>query len=186
MRNAMFNAFPYVDAKQQHFTDTRKTKARSTAPQPPAAAAPFSGQAPIACVPAFHQLTGANTNVSKEWPTPWVVSKRTAQQHKHGPRHQGGGGRDLLERGGGRGGGGPWGGGEGVQRATMGQVCFTAISSNRACPTVFIALSSVFQIIVLCAHCPSVQWLGFRAKVASSLRLCTRVQRGGVPSPLPE
>ena len=27
--------------------------------------------------------------------------------------------------------------------ATMGQVCFTAISSNRACPTVFIALSSV-------------------------------------------
>ena len=35
--------------------------------------------------------------------------------------------------------------------ATMGQVCFTAISSNRACPTVFIALSSVFQIIVLCA-----------------------------------
>ena len=27
----------------------------------------------------------------------------------------------------------------------MGQVCFTAISSNRACPTVFIALSSVFQ-----------------------------------------
>ena len=42
----------------------------------------------------------------------------------------------------------------------MGQVCFTAISSNRACPTVFIALSSVFQIIVLCACCPSVQWLG--------------------------
>ena len=38
--------------------------------------------------------------------------------------------RDLLERGGGGGG-------------TMGQVCFTAISSNRACPTVFIALSSV-------------------------------------------
>ena len=35
----------------------------------------------------------------------------------------------------------------------MGQVCFTAISSNRACPTVFIALSSVFQIIVLCACC---------------------------------
>ena len=34
---------------------------------------------------------------------------------------------------------------------TMGQVCFTAISSNCACPTVFIALSSVFQIIVLCA-----------------------------------
>ena len=33
----------------------------------------------------------------------------------------------------------------------MGQVCFTAISSNRACPTVFIALSSVQQIIVLCA-----------------------------------
>ena len=28
-------------------------------------------------------------------------------------------------------------------QATMGQVCFTAISSNRACPTVFIALSSV-------------------------------------------
>ena len=28
----------------------------------------------------------------------------------------------------------------------MGQVCFTAISSNRACPTVFIALSSVYQI----------------------------------------
>ena len=28
-------------------------------------------------------------------------------------------------------------------RATMGQVRFTAISSNRACPTVFIALSSV-------------------------------------------
>ena len=27
--------------------------------------------------------------------------------------------------------------------ATMGQVCFTAISSNRACPTVIIALSSV-------------------------------------------
>ena len=27
--------------------------------------------------------------------------------------------------------------------ATMGQVCFTAISSNRACPTVFIALSTV-------------------------------------------
>ena len=34
---------------------------------------------------------------------------------------------------------------------TMGQVCFTTISSNRACPTVFIALSSVFQFIVLCA-----------------------------------
>ena len=30
-----------------------------------------------------------------------------------------------------------------VVGATMGQVCFTAISSNRACPTVFIALSSV-------------------------------------------
>ena len=56
----------------------------------------------------------------------------------------------------------------------MGQVCFTAISSNRACPTVFIALRSVFQIIVLCACCPSVQWLGLRAKVPSSLRLCTR------------
>ena len=56
----------------------------------------------------------------------------------------------------------------------MGQVCFTAISSNRTCPTVFIALSSVFQIIVLCARCPSVQWLGLRAKVPSSLRLCTR------------
>ena len=55
----------------------------------------------------------------------------------------------------------------------MGQVCFTAISSNRACPTVFIALSSVFQIIVLCACCPSVQWLGLRAKVPSSLRHCT-------------
>ena len=27
--------------------------------------------------------------------------------------------------------------------ATMVQVCFTAISSNRACPAVFIALSSV-------------------------------------------
>ena len=53
--------------------------------------------------------------------------------------------------------------------ATMGQVCFTAISSNRACPTVFIALSSVCQIIVLCARCPSVQWLGVRAKVPSSL-----------------
>ena len=51
----------------------------------------------------------------------------------------------------------------------MGQVCFTAISSNRACPTVFIAVSSVFQIIVLCACCPSVQWLGLRAKVPSSL-----------------
>ena len=35
--------------------------------------------------------------------------------------------------------------------ATTGQVCFTAISPNHACPTVFIALSSVFQIIVLCA-----------------------------------
>ena len=56
----------------------------------------------------------------------------------------------------------------------MGQVCFTAISSNRACPTVFIALSSVFQIIVLCACYPSVQWLGLRAKVPSSLRHCTR------------
>ena len=53
----------------------------------------------------------------------------------------------------------------------MGQVCFTAISSNRACPRVFIALSSVFQIIVLCACCPSVQWLGLRAKVPSSLRV---------------
>ena len=42
----------------------------------------------------------------------------------------------------------------------MGQVCFTAISSNCACPAVFIALSSVFQIIVLCACCPSVRWLG--------------------------
>ena len=59
--------------------------------------------------------------------------------------------------------------------ATMGQVCFiTAISSNRACPTVFIALSSVFQIIVLCACCPGVQWLGLRANVPSSLRHCTR------------
>ena len=47
----------------------------------------------------------------------------------------------------------------------MGRVCFTAISSNRACPTVFIALNSVFQIIVLCDRCPSVQWLGLRAKV---------------------
>ena len=28
----------------------------------------------------------------------------------------------------------------------MGQVCFTTISSNRARPMVFIALSSVFQI----------------------------------------
>ena len=56
----------------------------------------------------------------------------------------------------------------------MGQVCFTAISSNRACPTVFIALSSVLQIIVLCACCPSVQWLGLRAKVPSSLWHCTR------------
>ena len=56
----------------------------------------------------------------------------------------------------------------------MGQVCFTAISSNRACPTVFIALSSVFQIIVLCACCPCVQWLGLRAKVPSFLRHCTR------------
>ena len=58
--------------------------------------------------------------------------------------------------------------------APMGQVCFTAISSNCACPTVFIALSSVFQIIVLCACCPSVQWPGLRAKVPSSLRHCTR------------
>ena len=51
----------------------------------------------------------------------------------------------------------------------MGQVCFTAISSNRACPTVFMALSSVFQIIVsrkgramnrkrsVCARRPSVK-----------------------------
>ena len=30
------------------------------------------------------------------------------------------------------------------------------------------------QIIVLCACCPSVQWLGLRAKVPSSLRHCTR------------
>ena len=61
----------------------------------------------------------------------------------------------------------------------MGQVCFTAISSNRACPTVFIALSSVHQIIVLCACCPSVQWLGLRAKVPSSLRHCTAKGGGG-------
>ena len=56
----------------------------------------------------------------------------------------------------------------------MGQVCFTAISSNRACPTVFIAPSSLFQIIDLCACCPSVQWLGLRAKVPSSLWHYTR------------
>ena len=62
----------------------------------------------------------------------------------------------------------------GAGGGTMGQVCFTAISPNRACPTVFIALSSVFQIIALCDRCPSVQWLGLRAKVPSSLRLCTR------------
>ena len=49
-------------------------------------------------------------------------------------------------------------------KATMGQVCFTAITSNRACPTVFIALSSVVQIIVLCACCP-----------------CQREGGGGVP-----
>ena len=57
--------------------------------------------------------------------------------------------------------------------ATMGQVCYTAISSKGACPTVFIALSSVYQIIVLCACCPSVPWVGLRAKVPSSLRHCT-------------
>ena len=45
------------------------------------------------------------------------------------------------------------GGGGWHRGATMGQVCFTAISSNRTCPTVFIALSSVYQIIVLCAWC---------------------------------
>ena len=56
----------------------------------------------------------------------------------------------------------------------MGQVCFTTISYNHACPTVFIALSSAFRIIVLCACCPSVPWLGLRAKVPSSLRHCTR------------
>ena len=41
----------------------------------------------------------------------------------------------------------------------MGQVCFTAISSSRACPTVFIALSPVCQSMfnVLCAHFLSVQ-----------------------------
>ena len=45
-------------------------------------------------------------------------------------------GMTLLSRGGSIDmGGGCW--------ATMGQVCFTAISPNRACPTVFIALSSV-------------------------------------------
>ena len=70
-----------------------------------------------------------------------------------------------------------------VRGATMGQGCFTAISSNRACPMVFIALSSVFQIIVLCACCPSVQWLGLRAKVPSSLRLCTRSAVARTPGP---
>ena len=48
--------------------------------------------------------------------------------------------------------------------ATMGQVCFTAISSKGTCPTVFIAVSSLHQIIVLCGCCPSVQWVGLRAK----------------------
>ena len=32
----------------------------------------------------------------------------------------------------------------------MGHVCFTAIGSNSACPRIFIAVSSWFEISVLC------------------------------------
>ena len=51
----------------------------------------------------------------------------------------------------------------------MGQVSFTAISSNRACPHGLHCSQFSVPDHVLCVRCPSVQWLGSGAKVPSSL-----------------